>query len=273
MPNIIQAVNIDSAKYIEMGEVMKRYLCIFICILCVYWPISRVDALELPKEQAIQATNQPEMSVEALIAELPKDASIDDPFLVLINRNNRLDADMLMDFAYTVEGHPYDVSIYDAFNALLEAAELDGHSYQVVSAHRTIAYQEANFNNRMYSYINAGYSEDEAFFMTDQFVAPPDATEHATGLAFDLLGYDYNEYGRDLHQVYGQYPSAIWLQEHGPEYGFIVRYPAGKEEKTGYQYEPWHIRYVGSEAAQYMDKYGLTLEEYLTLIELSQDEA
>ena len=58
-------------------------------------------------------------------------------------------------------------------------------------------------------------------------------------------------------------PEANWLAEHCAEYGFIIRYPDGKEDKTGYVYEPWHIRYVGVDTAKEIMSQGLTLEEYL----------
>lgn len=214
-----------------------------------------------------------DLTTEELIEALPKSASLDDPFLMLINRDNRIESDLDMEFAATASGHYYNAAIRDNFNELITAAEAEGYYYQTVSAYRTMAYQAANFDGRYYSYINDGYSEADAFYMTDLFVAPADATEHATGLAFDLLGYDYNEYGRELHQVYGEYGSAIWLANNSQDYGFVIRYMAGKTPITGYEYEPWHFRFVGVENAQFMHEHGLVLEEYLTLIELRDQAA
>ena len=212
-----------------------------------------------------------ELTVEELVEALPEKASIDDPFLMLINRENRIEADLDMEFAATASGHYYDAAIRDNFNALITAAEEAGYHYQTISAYRTMAYQTANYDGRYYGYINEGYSEADAFYMTDLFVAPADATEHSTGLAFDLLGYDYNEYGRDLHQVYGQYGSAIWLAENSQDYGFVLRYMQGKTPITGYEYEPWHFRYVGVDHAKFMHEHGIVLEEYLTLIDLRDE--
>lgn len=214
-----------------------------------------------------------DLTTEELIKALPESASLDDPNLMLINRENRIEADLHMEFAATASGHYYDAAIRDDFNALITAAEEVGYHYQTISAYRTMAYQAANFDGRYYGYINEGYSEADAFYMTDMFVAPSDATEHSTGLAFDLLGYDYNEYGRDLHQVYGQYGSAIWLAENSQDYGFVLRYMQGKTHITGYEYEPWHFRFVGVEHAQFMHEYGLSLEEYLSLINLREEQA
>lgn len=252
---------------------MKRSKERFILILMaglMLMPISNVFALELVDSEMIRPTD-PDVTIEEMIQNLPETATLDNPDLLLINRDNRLEADLEMEFAATGSGHIYNAEIAEAFDALITAGELEGHSFQTVSAHRTMAFQANNFDSRYYMYINEGYSEDDAFYMTDLFVAPADATEHSTGLAFDLLGYDYNEYGRDLHQVYGTYPSAIWLSEEGFEYGFVVRYLEGKTDITGYEYEPWHIRYVGVENAKFMQEYGLTLEEYLSLIQLRDE--
>ena len=66
-----------------------------------------------------------------------------------------------------------------------------------------------------------------------------------------------------LGQEFGQTREGKWLAENAPDFGFIIRYPQGKEYITGYQYEPWHLRYVGLEHAQNISQYGLTLEEYI----------
>lgn len=241
-------------------------------IVMLLWPPQTAAALTLLDPADIEPLYS-DLTNEELIEALPESALLDDPFLLLINRDNRIEADLQMEFAATASGHYYNAAIRDAFNAMITAAEEAGYYYQTVSAYRTMAYQAANFDGRYYGYINEGYSEADAYYMTDLFVAPADATEHSTGLAFDLLGYDYNEYGRDLHQVYGQYGSAIWLAENSQDYGFVLRYMQGKTHITGYEYEPWHFRYVGKEHAEYMHEHGLILEEYLTLIQQRDEQA
>lgn len=236
-----------------------------IFIFSIFIPVA--SAYELIDPELIEPLYS-DLTVEELVKALPKSASLDDPFLMLINRDNRITEDIQMEFAQTGSGHYYDAAIAEDFENLITAAEYEGHYFQTISAYRTMAYQANNFDSRYYSYINAGYSEDDAFYMTDMFVAPADATEHSTGLAFDLLGYDWNEYGRDLHQDYQYYPSAIWLAENSHHYGFVIRYLYGKTPITGYEYEPWHIRYVGVDNANFMFEHGLTLEEYLSLINL-----
>jgi LAS superfamily LD-carboxypeptidase LdcB len=94
----------------------------------------------------------------------------------------------------------------------------------------------------------------------NQFIARPGESEHQTGLAIDLTSPSVN-YG--LVQSFGETREGQWLKENAPNFGFIIRYPLGKESITGYAYEPWHIRYVGIPAAKTISQNGLTLEDYL----------
>jgi D-alanyl-D-alanine carboxypeptidase len=99
-------------------------------------------------------------------------------------------------------------------------------------------------------------SHDEAVEAALEIVAIPGTSEHQLGLALDIIA----EYDEDSTATW------VWLKENCARYGFILRYPAGKEEITGYSYEPWHFRYVGEEAAEEIMSRGITLEEYLAEI-------
>lgn len=90
---------------------------------------------------------------------------------------------------------------------------------------------------------------------TKKYVARPSYSEHETGLTMDIT----NEQ-RNFHEDSSE---AKWVRKNAHKYGFIVRYPKGKEKVTGYNYEPWHIRYVGSSASKEIYKKGIALEEYL----------
>ena len=87
----------------------------------------------------------------------------------------------------------------------------------------------------------------------------PGSSEHQTGLTIDVSA---KSVGYRLDQSFGDTKEGKWLAKHCHEYGFIIRYPYGKEKITGYSYEPWHIRYVGISIAGYLYKNDLTLEEY-----------
>ena len=138
-----------------------------------------------------------------------------------------------------------DATTIQQFNLLSKAAENEGLNIYFSSGYRSYSQQETIYNN----YIS-WYGKEEA----DTFSARPGHSEHQTGLAIDVNTIDDSFAGT---------PEAIWLENHAHEYGFIIRYPKGKESITGYQYEPWHIRYLGVEKATEVYKSGLTLEEYL----------
>ena len=132
-----------------------------------------------------------------------------------------------------------------ALSLLQKAASESGWSLPLVSGYRSYSYQQ-----ELYSGYVARHGKEAA----DRFSAQAGHSEHQTGLAFDVGRIDYN---------LGSTPEGIWLQNHCADFGFIIRYPSGKEDITGYRYEPWHIRYVGTEHAKAIMSQGLTLEEYL----------
>ena len=98
----------------------------------------------------------------------------------------------------------------------------------------------------------------EAYKRTSQVITVPGCSEHEVGLALDITSDTY----QPLQQGFAETVEGQWLEEHSCEYGFIVRYPSGKEYITGIEYEPWHFRYVGREAAMIMKEENLCLEEF-----------
>lgn len=114
------------------------------------------------------------------------------------------------------------------------------------SGYRSYQYQTQLYNN----YVNL-HGEEEA----NTFSAKPGFSEHQTGLTFDLK--DFNG------QLVEDPITSQWIKENCAKYGFILRYPEGKEDITGYIYEPWHLRYVGEEVANQIMNNNTTLEQYL----------
>jgi hypothetical protein len=108
-----------------------------------------------------------------------------------------------------------------------------------------------------------GYSREKAEQVAATRVAPPGTSEHNTGLAVDILSGDYYYHHSTMEESFEYDAEAIWMAEHCAEYGFILRYPKGKQDVTGIIFEPWHFRYVGVEIATYIMENNLTLEEYL----------
>ncbi|MCD8187688.1 MAG: D-alanyl-D-alanine carboxypeptidase family protein [Ruminococcus sp.] len=139
------------------------------------------------------------------------------------------------------------------FDELVSVAAEEGLNIYLASGYRSYEYQSQIYTN----YSNLYGSET-----ADTFSARPRHSEHQTGLAIDVNSIDDSFAGT---------PEAIWLAEHAHEFGFIIRYPEGKEDITGYKYEPWHIRYLGVETATAVYNSGLTLEEYLGIDSVYQD--
>lgn len=140
---------------------------------------------------------------------------------------------------------------YDAYLAMLKDAQAEGLNFCICSAYRSYALQESLYNNSL-------SANGQAY--TEKMFAYPGKSEHHTGYAIDVTSASMN-WG--LAQDFTDYPDGAWITEHCSEYGFIIRYPKGKEDITGYVYEPWHIRYVGVDVAQYITEQGITFEEYL----------
>lgn len=138
-----------------------------------------------------------------------------------------------------------DNEALSAFEDMIAAASKDGLRIYLCSGYRSYKDQEILYN---------GYAEERGTDAADEVSARPGHSEHQTGLAIDV---NYTEFSfADTNE--GQ-----WLAEHCAEFGFIIRFPKGKEQQTGFDYEPWHIRYVGVEIAKEITENDLCLEEYL----------
>ena len=143
----------------------------------------------------------------------------------------------------------------DALMAMLRAAHQDGLTiWQVSAGHRSVAYQQQLFDDQVYAYRQDGMTRTQAEAKTRQTVADPGASEHHTGLAFDITVPG---------QQFSNTKQSQWLAQHCWEYGFMIRYPIDKVNITGISYEPWHVRYVGVEHSIRMRDEGLCLEEYI----------
>ena len=152
----------------------------------------------------------------------------------------------------TVEGQKLDKRMTDAMKDFVAAARAQGLSVYLSSGYRS--YDEQNY---LYQRKVSQYGEEQA----KKIVAPPGTSEHQTGLACDITDkyYEFKDSSLENTALYQ------WMSQHCQEYGFIVRYPKDKEDVTGIIYEPWHFRYVGKDAAEYIMDKGLCLEEFVAL--------
>ncbi len=151
----------------------------------------------------------------------------------------------------------YEISLEDecatATEAMFEAALEDGVNLVLTSGYRDFYWQKRLFENQ--------YNKTGSFEAANQFVALEGESEHQTGLAIDITSASV---GYGLSQTFENTIEFVWLEKNAADFGFILRYHKDRTEDTGYAYEPWHFRYVGSSeiANEIVDK-GLILEEYV----------
>ncbi|MCR5487680.1 MAG: M15 family metallopeptidase [Lachnospiraceae bacterium] len=182
--------------------------------------------------------------------------------LILINKEHRIPPDYQFELA-TIKGDvKSDVRVAEHVIEMLQAAKDDGVYIFICSPYRDLEKQEMLFEKKIKSYTRKGYDYDEAYDLASETVAIPGTSEHQVGLAFDFVTQDH----QTLDAEFAETDGGIWLKEHAPDYGFILRYPLDKTEITGIEFEPWHYRYVGVRAAREITALGLCLEEYDKLI-------
>ena len=134
---------------------------------------------------------------------------------------------------------------------LLSAHKETGRKIKSISGFRSYDYQKN---------LYARYVRRDGERKASMYSAKPGHSEHQTGLAFDIGGPNQNYW---LRNSFDSTKEGIWLKDNAHRFGFILRYPKGKTHITGYDYEPWHFRYVGIEDATEIYKNNLTLEDYL----------
>lgn len=202
--------------------------------------------------------------VDEIITEEPKTETVfdkDDWRLLLINKQNSVpdDYEPVLGSIKTMKGMmKCDERIIDELLLMLSDAKKDGVTLQICSPYRDFEYQTMLFNRKIKRYIGMGMSYMEAYQLTSQAVTVPGASEHQIGLALDIVANNYVT----LDDGFGETKAGKWLAANSSKYGFILRYPKGKEEITGIGYEPWHFRYVGVDAATIIMGEGITLEEF-----------
>ncbi len=180
-------------------------------------------------------------------------------YLVLVNNKNPMEKGYVPELTKLKSDYYVDSRIAEAANQMLKDAKAAGMRIEICSAYRSVERQEQVFNESLEERLKKGMDYWEAFSDNRLSVAEPGTSEHALGLALDLISNQYTE----LDEGQESTKEAKWLKENCYKYGFILRYPPEKTDITGIIYEPWHYRYVGVEDATEIMKLGITLEEYL----------
>ena len=176
---------------------------------------------------------------------------LSDGYQILVNKYNKLDENykpnlVTMSSSYSYGNMQMESTAYEYFKKMVDAAKNDGIKLYNISSYRSYSTQNSLYNN----YVN-GHGKQAA----DTFSARPGYSEHQTGLATDINTANSSDHFENTKEY-------AWLIENSYKYGFILRYPQNKEYITGYKFEPWHYRYVGTEVAKYIKDNDITYEEY-----------
>lgn len=183
-----------------------------------------------------------------------------DSITVLVNKNLGLANDFVPSHL-VIPDILFEINYYDekklmkrdasnALEELFKSSEDSGLNLYAISGYRSYARQNSIYKENI---------STKGELLTNQYSAKPGFSEHQTGLCMDV---STPSICNRLEDVFEGTPEGKWLAENAHLYGFIIRYPKDKESITGYSYEPWHIRFVGTKLAQYLYTNDLTLEEY-----------
>ncbi|GAB4075102.1 hypothetical protein GCM10028778_26050 [Barrientosiimonas marina] len=198
--------------------------------------------LDKPSDEDTAISNPHE-----ILALVNKDHVLPDGFKPL----NLVEPDVQFPFDESLPKKQMRQAAATALEDMFQAANEEDLELFAQSGYRSFDRQDAIFAS------NVRESGEEA---ANQFSAKPGESEHQTGLTMDVTSSEVNF---KLVEDFGDTAEGKWLKKNAADYGFIIRYPKGKQAITGYQYEPWHLRYVGEEAATAIMEQELTLEEYL----------
>ena len=178
--------------------------------------------------------------------------------IILVNKQHLIPDDYEFPLGVFSGSMRCDERVVEPLWNMISAARNEGVSLTVCSPYRDLDRQTMLFSNKVNMYMNTGMSYEEAYDTASQIITVPGSSEHQIGLAFDFITYNYTS----LEEGFADTDAGKWLNENSYKFGFILRYPAGKEDITGIEYEPWHFRYVGVDAAKVMKENNICLEEF-----------
>lgn len=224
----------------------------------------RIAQTRMEIEEAEKQIEENEQAWKALVT---ADMEAEEPsqlpwYLLLVNELHPLAKDFEVKLSKVSGGRLVDERIAEPLEEMFAAMRNEGMQPMVCSGYRSLRKQEALFEEGMAKNLAKGLSHEAAYYKTKTRQAVPGASEHHTGLAVDIVGKSH----QSLNAAQANTKEAKWLEAHCAEYGFILRYPKDCMELTGREYESWHFRYVGKEAASDIMKNGITLEEYIDKI-------
>ncbi|WBW95184.1 D-alanyl-D-alanine carboxypeptidase family protein [Oceanirhabdus sp. W0125-5] len=243
---------------VESGDTLYKISVKFNMSLNTLKEINNLKENMIYSGQALFVINNGNNSNDKVVISNPDD------ILALVNKSNKLPSDYIPN-NLVVPNVPFPFKSYhskklmrkdaaQALEELFEQAKKENIKLYALSGYRSYERQASIFASNV---------KKKGLEKANQFSARPGESEHQTGLAMDITSPSVKNV---LTQRFGQTPEGKWVKANAHKFGFIIRYPQGKEHITGYQYEPWHLRYVGKEAAEEIKNNNFTLEEYLDVI-------
>ncbi len=212
---------------------------------------------EINIDDAIKETNEKDLAREVYNKDLIE-AGIDDWRLLLVNADNPVPDDYTFELSNIDNIRKFDSRAIDHLEKLIEDCRRETRDViWAQSTYRDENEQNTVFNNKVQEYMDLGNSREEAEKLAATVTSRPGTSEHHVGLAVD-----FNYAKTDFENT----ATFKWLAENAHKYGFILRYPKGKESITNIVYEPWHFRYVGKEHAEVIKSKGFCLEEYINYL-------
>ena len=178
--------------------------------------------------------------------------------LILVNPDNFIPNDFKVELK-EVQGYSMDERIVSDYLDMYNGALKDNVQLLLCYGYRTKEQSQQLLDKQINRQMQMGLSYDNAVIEAKKWVAPPGTSDHHTGLALDIVTPSHQVLNHEFENT----DAAIWLRDNAYKYGFIMRFPKGKEGITKITYEPWHYRYVGKNAAKYIYENQLCLEEFL----------
>lgn len=241
-------------------KIIRNSVVLSILLVCAFIGFNSFQSNKLFKLNASlisssQNNKQTQEKMNESSEELETINNNNEKYEIIINKANPITEDKLKDYEQievldnAITGVKIEKETYKNYLELKENLLQRGYFINIRSGYRSFSESEEIYNS-----YKSTYGEDYA----EKYVAKPGVSEHNTGMAFDfIITHDKTSLKTDYQSDEYKY-----LENIAYLYGFIIRYPKGKEAVTGYEYEPWHLRYVGTELAKYLTKNNLTLEEY-----------
>ncbi|MBO6242454.1 MAG: M15 family metallopeptidase [Butyrivibrio sp.] len=216
------------------------------------------ESSEVSDEESIISSEEVEQQVPLAATMADYSFDSDDWQIILVNKQHPIPDDYEVQLGTISGSMRCDERIISPLLEMMRAASKDGVNLIICSPYRDMDRQTMLFTNKVDRYMNGGMSYMEAYNLASQAVTVPGSSEHQIGLAIDIICDGYSS----LDEGFADTTAGKWLADNSYKYGFILRYPLGKEDITSIEFEPWHFRYVGVDAATVMYENDICLEEF-----------